>query len=191
MRRQAPPRTPPPRSAAAAKQRTRWRVQTRKPVHRTYSPWAAGPGRTPNGRAAGGGRAPESGHPWQSHKVPSLGALLPPQQCATPARKSARCGVPHGPPQQQPRAQRRRTVGPGCMLKGGTVREGECSNPDTPHGNRRRTRQSPSWHPHSKQHHLARACAVGSMTGPHTYSPRAQGTRAAGPGCTSKDGRLG
>ena len=45
-----------------------------------------------------------------------------------------------------------------------------------------------SGHPHSAQHQLARARAVGSVLGPHTRTPRAQETGATGPGYLT-DGR--
>ena len=44
----------------------------------------------------------------------------------------------------------------------------------------------PSFHPHSAQHQLARACAVGSVPGSHTHTSRTRRTRAADPDCRPK-----
>ena len=42
---------------------------------------------------------------------------------------------------------------------------------------------APSCRPHSAERQLARACAVGLMTGPHAHSSGAHGKGVAGPGC--------
>ena len=60
---------------------------------RTHSQWVAGPGRTPQGRAVGHGRAPNPRRPTPRQEVPPPGALVPAPHRAKPARKSARCGV--------------------------------------------------------------------------------------------------
>ena len=73
----------------------------------TISQWVLGPGRTPQGRAVGRGRAPYPGCPTHRQEAPPPGALLLPPERAKCARKSARFGVSDGsqrphPPQSQP-----------------------------------------------------------------------------------------
>ena len=59
---------------------------------------------------------------------------------------------------------------------------GSAPNPRRPSRKHKATpRGTPSWHYHSGQHQLARACAVGFVPGPHTHTPRAGETRTTGP----------
>ena len=51
--------------------------------------------------------------------------------------------------------------------------------------------RGPFCHSHSAHCQLARACAVGSVTGPHTGGPRAQGKREAGLGHTPEGQEVG
>ena len=48
---------------------------------------------------------------------------------------------------------------------------GERPTPDAPHPGKRRSPRAPSWRPHSMQSQLARAHAVGLVTGPHALKP--------------------
>ena len=70
-----------------------------------HSTWVADLNSPPNGRAVGGGRAPDLRRPSPWWKAPPLGDALPPTpQRAPPARKGARCGAGAGPPHpHQPR----------------------------------------------------------------------------------------
>ena len=49
---------------------------------------------------------------------------------------------------------------------------------------KRRPPRAPSCRPHSAQRQLARAGAVGLLTGPHARNPRTHSHRVLGPGCT-------
>ena len=62
----------------------------------TQNQRVVGPGCTPEGRVVGRGRAPNPGGPTHRQGAPPPGALVPPPQRATPARKSAHCGVGDG-----------------------------------------------------------------------------------------------
>ena len=94
--------------AGKAKQKVR-RTKTRR-GGRPARPGQAGharaqqPGSPPEGRAVGGGRAPDPGRPTPRQEAPPAGTLMPPQQRAKPARKSARCGVGDGSPRPRPPA---------------------------------------------------------------------------------------
>ena len=105
--------------------------------------------------------------------MPPRGALVPPPQGAKPAHKSARCGVgnrsprPH-PPHPQPVGSAPRPHAP----KDGRSGLGERPTPDAPHPGKRRPPLAPSCRPHSAQSQLARARAVGLVTGPHAHNPR-------------------
>ena len=79
-----------------------------------HSTWVADPNSPPNGRAVGGGTAPDLRRPSPWLKAPPLkDALPPPPQRATPARKGARCGAGAGPP--RPHRPRPGHVGHGTL----------------------------------------------------------------------------
>ena len=61
---------------------------------------------------------------------------------------------------------------------------GERLSPDAPHPARRRPHRAPSCRPHSAQSQLARARAVGLVTGPHARIPRTHSQWVVGPGRT-------
>ena len=58
---------------------------------------------------------------------------------------------------------------------------GERRTPDAPDPGKRRPPRAPSCGPHSAQSQLARARAVGSVTGPHARTPRTNSQWAVGP----------
>ena len=97
---------------------------------------------------------------------------MPTPKRAKPARKSARCGVgdesprPHPPHPQPagsgPRPHTRKDEWSGM---------GERPTPDAPHPGKRRPPRAPSCRPHSAQSELARARAVGLVTGPPRRHP--------------------
>ena len=60
----------------------------------------------------------------------------------------------------------------------------ERPSPDAPHPGKRRPPRAPSWRPRSAQSHLARACAVGLVTGPQARIPRTHSQWIMGPGRT-------
>ena len=155
-------------------------------IPRIHSQWVVGPGRTPQRT---GGRGWESARPRTPHiqarGAPPPGVLKPPPQRAKPARKSARCGVgdesprPH-PPHPQPVGGRPRRHAP----KAGRSGMGRRPTPDAPHPGKRRPPRAPPCRPHSAQSQLARARAVGLVTGPHARTPRTYSQWVVGPART-------
>ena len=152
---------------------------------RTHSQWVVGPGRTPE-RTRGLGRVsarPRTPH-TQARGTPP-GTLMPPPQRAKPPLKSARCGVGDGSPRPHP--PRRQPVGSGPRPHARTEERsaaGERPTPDAPHSGKRRPPWAPSCHPHSAQSQLARARAVGLVTGPHARTPGTHSRWVVGPGRT-------
>ena len=63
---------------------------------------------------------------------------------------------------------------------------GERPSLDAPHPGKWRPLRAPSCRPHSAQSQLARARAVGLVTGPHARIPRNHSQWVVGPGCTPK-----
>ena len=154
-----------------------------------HSQWLAGPGHTPQGRAVGRGRAPNSGRPTASQEaLPPWGAPVPPPKRAEPARKSTGSGLGDKTPRPQPPHQQPVGSGPlAARPKDGRSGLGERPTPDAPHrGKRPPPPRVPSFRPHSAQNQLARAGAVGLVTGHHTHTPRTHSQWVAGPGRTAK-----
>ena len=130
----------------------------------------------------GPGRTPErtSGRGWKSAPTrgPHTQAISAPPghpRAAPTARKSARCGVGDGsprptPPHPQPVASGPRPHARTDERSGA----GERPTPDTPHQGKRCPPWAASCRPHSAQSQLARARAVGLVTGPHPTHPRPQ-----------------
>ena len=187
-----PPRAPSCRPHSAQSQLARARAVglvtgPRARTTRTRSQWVVGPAARPKGRVVGGGRAPDPGRPTPRQEAPPPGALVPPPQCAKPARKSARCGVgdgsprPHHPHPQpvgsRPRPHARKDEWSGVE---------ERPTPDALHPGKRLPQRAPTSRPHSAQSQLARARAVGFVTGPHAHNPRIHSQWVAGPGRTPK-----
>ena len=101
-------------------------------------------------------------------------------------------GVGNGLPRPHPPRQRKMADGLGRKLQGGAVGEDRVSKPQLPPlGTRCPPPRTPSCRLHSAQRHLARASAVGLVTGPHTRSPRAQRKRATGTGGTHQGRAVG
>ena len=142
--------------------------------------------RPPAPRTGGWGR--ESAQTQTAHTEarapPPLGALVPPPQRAKPAPKSTRCSVADRWP--RPQGPRPRNTGcgprPPAPWTGGWWRES--TQPWTPHtqGTGAAPPPAASCSPHSVQSQLARAGAVGLVTGPVARTPCAHREQAAGPG---------
>ena len=132
-----PPRAPSCRPHSAPSQLARTRavgLVTGRHTHtpRIHSPWVAGPGRTPQGRAVWLGRATNSGRPSPRQEAPPTGALVLPPQRAKPARKDTRFGVGDGSP--DPHLPHPQPVGSGTRphAPGRAVRGGRAPNPGRP-----------------------------------------------------------
>ena len=150
---------------------------------RTHSQWVVDPGRTPKRT---GGREWESARPptphTQARGLPP-GPPVPPQERAKPAHKPARCGVVTGPQARTPRTHSQWVVGPGLMPQRTRGRGWEGARPQTFHTQARGTPpRGPSCRSHSSQSQLARARAVGLVTGPHAHIPRNHSQWVVGPG---------
>ena len=147
------------------------------PVHRTYSQWVAGPGRTLQGRVVGRGRRARQG--------PPPGALLPPQQRGKPARQSARCGDEEGSP--RPDSPHPQPVGSGPQTHaprtgGWKWESAEPRTPDTQAG--RALPRAPRCRAHSAQSQHTRARSVGLQRVPTPTAHRTHSWSVAGPGRT-------
>ena len=133
----------------------------------------------------GGGRAPDPGRTTPRQEASPPGTLMPPPQRAKPARRSARCGVGDGSPRPHPPHPQRVGIGPRPRAqKDEWSGVGGRPTPDAPHPGKRRPPRAPSCRPHSAQSQLARARAVGLVTGPHARTPRTHSQWVVGPGRT-------
>ena len=159
-------------SQLARARAVRWVIgpHARTPLH----PQPVGSGPRPHasndGRSGVGERPiPDS----QARGPPPLGTLMPPPQRAKPVRKSARGGVGDGSPRPHP--PHPQPVGSGLQphaLKDEWSGVGERPTPDAPHPGKRRPPGAPWCRLHSAKSQLARARAVGLVTGPHACTPR-------------------
>ena len=100
---------------------------------------------------------------------------------------------------QGPTVQRGRAPDPGritprqeaARFKDGCSGVGEPRTPETPHPGKRPPPRAPSCCPHSAQSQLARARAVGLVTGLHTHTPHSHSQWVAGPGRTPQGQAVG
>ena len=185
----APPRVPTCRPHSAQNQLARACAvglvtgpHTRTPPH----PQPVGSGPRPHARAderSGVGECPTPDPPPPRQDATPLGTLMLPAQRAKPARKSARCGVGDGSPRRQ--SLHPQPVGSGPWPHAGREEWsgiGERPTRDAPHPGKRRPPRAPTCCPHSAQSLLARARAVGLVTGPHTRTPSTLSQWVVGPG---------
>ena len=120
----------------------------------------------------GEGECPTPDNPRGGRGGGGLGALLPPRQLTTPARKSVRCRVGDWPP--GPHLRRPTKKGSGFLLHnsktGSSGREN--AQPRTPLTEAPGAlSQAPSCRHHSAQKLLARLCAVWLVKAPHARTP--------------------
>ena len=162
---------PPPQRAKPARKSVRCGVGEGSPRPHPPHPQPVGSGPRPHARTeerSGPGRPPVLGRSRPRQEAPPQGALVPPPQHAKRARKSARYRVGEGSPRPHPPQPQPVGSGPRPHAR---IDEwsgvGERPTPDAPHPGRRRPPRAPSCRPHSAQSRLARARAVGLVTGPH------------------------
>ena len=173
----APPRAPSCRPHSAQSQLERARavgLVTGPHARSPRRPQPVGSGaRQPAQRA--GSRGWESARPRTPHTQAGgapPGTLMPPRQRAKPARKSVRCGVGDGSPRPRPpRTRSQWVVGPGSPPSGWAVGGGRAPDPGRPTPRQEAPPRAPSCQPPSAQSQLARARAVGFLTGPHARNP--------------------
>ena len=126
-----------------------------------------------------------SGRPTPRQGAPPPGTLIQPPQRAKAARKSARCGIGDGSPHPHPPHPQPVGSGPRPHArKDEWSGVGERPTQDAPHPGKGRPPRAPSYRPHSAQRQLARAGAVGLVTGPHARTPRTHSQWVVGPGRT-------
>ena len=179
---------PPPQRAKPARKSARCVVGDGSPRPHPPHPQPVGSGPEPHAgqdewSGVGERQNPDAQHP--GNRGPPPGTLMPPPHRAKPARKSARCGVGDGSPRPHP--PRPQPVGSGPrphVQKDEWSGVGERPTPDAPHQGKRRPPRAPSCRPHSAQSQLARARAVGSVTGPNARTPRTHSQWVVGPGRT-------
>ena len=152
---------------------------------RTHSQWVVGPSRTPERTTGRGWESARPGMPHTQAGGAPPGTPMPPPQRAKPARKSARCGVCYGSPRPHPPHPQPVGSGPWPHARA-DERSGVGERPsrDAPHRGRRRPPRAPSCRPHSAQSQLARARAVGLVTGPHARTPHTHSQWVVSPGDT-------
>ena len=184
-------RPPPPgrtRAAPTARKSARCGVGDGSPRPQPPHPQPVGSGPRPHapkdGRL-GVGERPTPDAPHTDQRRLPRGALVPPPQCAKPARKSAGCGVGDGsprphPPHPQPVGSGPRPHAPKDARSG----LGERPTPDAPRTGKRRASRAPSCRPHSAQSQLARPRAFGLLTGPHARAHCTHSQWVVGPGRT-------
>ena len=179
---------PRPERAKPARKSARCGIGDGSPCQHPPQSQPMGSGPRPHAREdewSGVGERPTPDTPHPGRRRPSLGTLMPRPERAKPARKSARCGIGDGSPCQHPPHSQPMGSGPRPHARKDEwsgVRERP--TPDAPHPGRRRPPRAPSCRPHSAQSQLARARAVGLLTGPHARTPRTQSHRVVGPGRT-------
>ena len=190
QRKRRPPKAPSCRPHSAQSQLARARAvglvtgpHARNP--RTHNQWVVGPSRTPKGTSS---RGWESARPRTPH-TQGRGASTRASSCRPHSAQSqlarARCGVGDGSPRPHPPHQQPVGSGPWTHApKHQSSVVGERQTPDAPHPDRRRPPRAPSCRPHSAQSQLARARAVGLVTGPHASTPRTRSQWVVGPGRT-------
>ena len=194
---------PPPQRAKPALKSAGCGVGDGSPRPHPPHPQPLGSGPRPHARRTGG-RAWET---FQTRTPQTIatgtppGALVPPPQRGKPARKSTRCGVGDGSPRPQPPHPQLVESGPRPHARRTVGRAWGSAQPRMPHTVARGTPPPGTLVPaHSVQSELARACAVGLVTGPHSHTPcshsqwvgspsRTPEGRAVGRGRASNPGR--
>ena len=133
----------------------------------------------------GGGRAPNPGRPTPWQEASPRTPRCRPQSSQSQLARARAVGLLTGPHARTPRAHSYWVVGPGRTPERTSGRGWESARPRTPHTQSRGAPpRAPSCRPHSAQRQLARARAVGLVTGPHARTPRTHSQWQVGPGRT-------
>ena len=165
---------PPPRHAAPTGHAGQGdSVGPPHPHTRTHSTWVADPNSPPNGRAVGGGTAPDARRPSQWWKAPPSGTPFrqPHNEQRRPARAHA-VGPMLGPHARTDRTRDTPDAEPWLPApEDGRPGEGQCLTPGAPHNG---GRPAP---PGTAPHHLRGMQpqqgmqAAGTVLGSHTHTP--------------------
>ena len=193
-RRRPPPGTlmPPQERANPARNSARCGAGYGSPCPHPPHPQPVGSGPRLHARKdewSGVGERPTPDAPHQGRRRPPRAPSCRPHSAQTqlgrPARKSARVGVGDGSPRPQPPHPQSQGSGPRPHArKDEWSGVGERPTSDAPHQGKRRPPGAPSCRRHSAQSQLARARAVGLVTGPHARNPRTHRQWVVGPGRT-------
>ena len=193
--RRPPPGTfvPPPQRAKQARSSARSGISDGSPLPHPPRPRQTGSRPRPPAPETGS-RGRKSARPrtplMEARGTPRRAPLCRPQAAPSQLAKACAVWLLTGPLAHTPRPDGERAAELGRLLQGRAVGEGECPTLDTPHGGKRRPHRASSCNPHGAQRQLARACAVGSVTGFQARSPDVKGKQAAGPGRTPQRGAV-
>ena len=102
------------------------------PHHCTHSQWVARPGRTPQGRAVGRGRAPNPGRPAPRRGRPPQAASCRPHSAQSQLARRRALGLVSGLHTDIPRTHSQWVLGPGRTPQGRAVERGRAPNPGLP-----------------------------------------------------------
>ena len=163
------------------------------PHTRAHSMWVADPNSPPNGRAVGGGTAPDLRRPsqWWKAAPPGTSFRHPHSEQRQPARAHA-VGPVLGPHARTDRTRDTRDAEPWLPApEDGRPGEGQRLTPGAPHNGGKHPPPGTLFrHPHNEQRRTARAHAVGPVLGPHARTDCTRDTRDAEPWLPApEDGR--
>ena len=184
---------PPPQRAKPARKRARCGVGDGSPCPPPPHAQPVGSGPRPNARAderSGVGERPSPDAPHPGKRRPPLASSCRPHSAQSRLARARAVGLVTGPHARTPRIHSQWVVGPGRMPESTRGRGWESARPRTPHTQARGTPpRAPSCRPHSAQSQLARARAVGFVTGPRARTPRTHSQWVVGPGRTPEQTR--
>ena len=175
---------PPPQRATPARKGARCGAGGGSPRPHQPHPGHTGrgtPAARPRGRAAGGGRAPDTRRPSQRWQGNPPGVSPPPlPRHAAPAGHASQ-GDSAEPPHPHTRAHSTSVVDPDSPPGGQAASGGGAPELRRPSQRQQAPLGTPFRQPHSAQHRPARAHAVGRVLGPHARINRTRDTRVAEP----------
>ena len=181
---------PPPQRAEPARKSARGGVvdgsrRPHPPHPQPVGSWPRLHARKDKWSGVGERRTPDAPHPGK-RRLPRAPSCRPHSAQSQLARARA-VGLVTSPHARTPRTHSQWVVGP-CRTPDRTSGRGwdRARTPDAPHPGKRRLSRAPSCRPHSVQSQLARARAVGLVTGPHTRTPRTHSQWVVGP-CRTPD----
>ena len=190
-RQEAPPPgalVPPPQRAKPARKSARYGVGEGSPRPQPPHPQPVSSGPRPHARKdewSGVKQCPTVYAARQGKRRPPWAPSCRPHNAQSQHSRARAVGLVTGPHARTPRTHSQWVVGPGRMPERTSGRGWESARPRTPHTQARGAPpRAPSCRPHSAQSQLARARAVGLVTGPHARTPRTHSQWVVGPGRT-------
>ena len=178
----------PPQRAKPALKSARHVVGDGSPRPHPPHPQPVSSGPRPHDRKdewSGAGERPTPDAPHPGKRRPPRAPACRPHSAQSQLARARTVGLLTGPHACIPRAHSHWVVGPGRTPERMSGRRWESARPRTPHTQARGTSpRAPSCSPHSAESQLARARAVGLVTGPHARTPRTHSQWVVGPGRT-------